>query len=102
MGFHNSRPDRVGYVASRRAFLKVAATTSGGLLLSFSFPALAATNASAAARVLSAYILLTPDGIVTIAAGRPQRYVALNTLPRAGRRRDELEGRVGDGIFFGG
>ena len=72
MGFHNSRPDRVGYVASRRAFLKVAATTSGGLLLSFSFPALAATNASAAARVLSAYILLTPDGIVTIAAKNPE------------------------------
>jgi isoquinoline 1-oxidoreductase beta subunit len=55
---------------SRRSFLKATGIAGGGLMLSFSVPGFA--EAAADAGALSAYIRISPEGLVTIAAKNPE------------------------------
>jgi isoquinoline 1-oxidoreductase beta subunit len=54
---------------SRRLFLKTGAAAGGGLLLSFNLPGLSRAETGA---VLSAYVRIGADGVVTIAAKVPE------------------------------
>ena len=58
----------------RRAFLKASALAGGGLLLNVSIPmaARAASGAHAQPATLSAFITITPDGLVTIVGKNPE------------------------------
>jgi aerobic-type carbon monoxide dehydrogenase small subunit (CoxS/CutS family) len=73
--------------AARRAFLKASAAVGGGLLLEFALPieafALAATNSGAAAAtdaVLSAYVRIAPDGLITITSKNPEIGQGIKTM----------------------
>ena len=57
---------------SRRLFLKTGAAAGGGLLLSFSLPGLVRAEGEAAANPFNAFVRIAPDGVVTIAAKRPE------------------------------
>lgn len=57
---------------SRRLFLKTGAAAGGGLLLSFSLPGLVRAQDETAANPFSAFVRIAPDGVVTIAAKRPE------------------------------
>ncbi len=60
------------HTASRRSFLKASAATGGGLLLSFKLAPLGSADATTGEAALSAFIRVSPDGIVTIAAKNPE------------------------------
>ena len=58
--------------SSRRLFLKTGAAAGGGLLLSFNLPGLAKAEGEAGANPFNAFVRIAPDGLVTIAAKRPE------------------------------
>jgi isoquinoline 1-oxidoreductase beta subunit len=70
-----ANPKAENFATSRRAFLKASAAVGGGLLLSFSVPALAAGVAR-----LNAYIRIAPDNLVTIAAKNPEIGQGIKTM----------------------
>ncbi len=57
---------------SRRLFLQAGAAVGGGLLLSFELPGLARGAGAPTTSALNAYVRIAPDGLVTIAAKRPE------------------------------
>ena len=57
---------------SRRLFLKTGVAAGGGLLLSFNLPGLARAEGEVAANPFNAFVRIAPDGVVTIAAKRPE------------------------------
>ena len=75
---HDRHPRR----PSRRAFLKASAAAGGGLLLTFGVPGLAATagTAKTGATLLSAYVRIAPDNIVTIMAKNPEIGQGVRTM----------------------
>ena len=70
--------------ANRRAFLKAGAAAGGGLLLEWSFPALAAASnpgpARGAGAELNAYIRIATDGMVTIVSKNPEIGQGIKTM----------------------
>jgi isoquinoline 1-oxidoreductase subunit beta len=57
---------------SRRLFLQAGAAVGGGLLLSFELPGAVRAAGAPSAPALNAFVRIAPDGIVTIAAKRPE------------------------------
>jgi isoquinoline 1-oxidoreductase beta subunit len=57
---------------SRRLFLKTGVAAGGGLLLSFTLPGLGQAQGEASANPFNAFVRIAPDGVVTIAAKRPE------------------------------
>lgn len=57
---------------SRRLFLQAGAAVGGGLLLSFELPGAVRAAGAPAGPALNAFVRIAPDGIVTIAAKRPE------------------------------
>jgi isoquinoline 1-oxidoreductase beta subunit len=71
-------------VASRRDFLKASAAAGGGLLFTLSLPAFAkaaaAGQAEGGALMLTAYVKIAPDNIVTITSKNPEIGQGIKTM----------------------
>jgi isoquinoline 1-oxidoreductase beta subunit len=69
---------------SRRDFLKVSAVAGGGLLLTFALPLLSKAAAMGAVEgsssVLSAYVRIAPDNVVTIMSKNPEIGQGIKTM----------------------
>ncbi|MBO9708527.1 MAG: xanthine dehydrogenase family protein molybdopterin-binding subunit [Caulobacter sp.] len=64
--------DRVPTDLSRRLFLRAGAAAGGGLLLSFGLPGLGRAADETLGGPFEAFVRIAPDGLVTIAAKRPE------------------------------
>ena len=68
---------------SRRDVLKVSAAVGGGMLISFTLPALsraAAMGEAAGAATLNAYVKISPDNVVTITSKNPEIGQGIKTM----------------------
>jgi isoquinoline 1-oxidoreductase subunit beta len=72
-------PSADALTPSRRDFLKVSAAAGGGMLLSFALPGLAKAAAGEGA-VLTAYVRIAPDNIVTITSKNPEIGQGIKTM----------------------
>lgn len=66
--------------ASRRFFLKAGAAAGGGLLLSFSMPALLDASAQTGGGAINVFVTIAADGIVTIISKNPEQGQGVQTM----------------------
>ena len=80
---HARAARQVGYT-SRRDFLRVSAAAGGGLLLTFGLPSLAKAapmgETETGTGMLTAYVRISPDNIVTIMAKNPEIGQGVKTM----------------------